>query len=235
MSITTLLYSQADQTIPTLPATWRFKPVIPIHYQAPPVPQQTRSQLPPSRLLSLPLEIRLQIYTLALHSTPLPSSTPLEPVPSHQHPLPLLATHHRLALLLVNRQIYNEARLLPFTTNTFLFRKSFGSSVYAAKKFLGQLERWQREAVRRLEVSVVGRWEEELGVVCGLLGGGEGRGCVVVVRVGKEIGWEEFGEAGAFAWMGVMAMSYRQDDSWVRGMIEKGVKREGVTMEFIWA
>ena len=89
--------------------------------------------------------------------------------------------------------------------------------------------------MRKLEVSVVGRWEEELEVVCGLLGVGKGRGCVVVVRVGKEIGWEEFGQAGAFAWMGVMASSYRQDDSWVRGMIEKGVKRERVTMEFICA
>lgn len=89
--------------------------------------------------------------------------------------------------------------------------------------------------MRRLEVSVVGRWEEELGVMCGLLGGGKGRGCVVVVRVGKKIGWEELGQAGVFAWKGETAISRRQDDSWVRGMIEKGVKREGVTVEFIWA
>ena len=89
--------------------------------------------------------------------------------------------------------------------------------------------------MRRLEVSVVGRWEEELGVMCGLLGGGKGKGCVLVVRVGKAIGWEEFGQAGGFAWKGEAAISCRQDDSWVRGMIEKGVKREGVTVEFIWA
>ena len=77
-------------------------------------------------------------------------------------------------------------------------------------------------------------WENELGEVCGLVG----KGCVVAVRVGKEIGWEE--EVG---WGGVVpwddddgAVSCREkEDSWAKEMIEKGVKREGVTVEFIRA
>ena len=81
----------------------------------------------------------------------------------------------------------------------------------------------------------MGRWEEELGVMCGLLGGGKGKGCVLVVRVGKAIGWKEFGQAGVFAWKGNVAIDCPQDNSWVKRMIEKGVKREGVTVEFIWA
>lgn len=71
-----------------------------------------------------------------------------------------------------------------------------------------------------------------MGEVCGLVG----RGCVVVVRVGKEIGWEEVGQGGVVSWEDDVAVSCREEeDSWVKGMIEKGVRREGVMVEFIWA
>ena len=81
----------------------------------------------------------------------------------------------------------------------------------------------------------MGRWEEELRIVCGFLGDEKGRRCVVVVRVGREIGWEEVGQTGVFSWDDDVAISCREEDRWVRGMIEKGVKREGVTVEFIRA
>lgn len=76
-------------------------------------------------------------------------------------------------------------------------------------------------------------WEGELEEVCGLVG----EGCVVAVKVGKEIGWEE-----GVGWGGVVpweddddgAVSCRgKEDSLAKGMIEQGVKREGVTVEFI--
>ncbi len=68
-------------------------------------------------------------------------------------------------------------------------------------------------------------------MVCGSLGGG----CVVVVRVGKEIGGEEVGQAGVFPREDDVAISCREEDSWVREMIEKRMKRDGFTVEFIWA
>ena len=76
-------------------------------------------------------------------------------------------------------------------------------------------------------------WEGELGDVCGLVG----RGGVVVVRVGKEIGWEEVGQGRVVPWEDDdVAVSCREEeDSWVKGMIEKGVRREAVTVKFIWA
>ena len=78
------------------------------------------------------------------------------------------------------------------------------------------------------------RWGEEVGVLCGLVGGGGGRGCVVVVRIGKRVCWEVVGGVGVFVGEDDVVVSCREEGSWVRGVIEKGLKREGVTVEFIW-
>ncbi|KAF6231943.1 hypothetical protein HO173_009780 [Letharia columbiana] len=118
-----------------------------------------------SPLLSLPLELRLQIFAHTLSLTPrLKPSFPTD-TNEKRH---LFYDHVENSLLLVSRQIYQEARLLPFQSNTFIFAKTYGSSIVSAIKLLEKLLDWQREAVRSVEIAVVGReivegWRREAG------------------------------------------------------------------------
>ena len=124
--------------------------------QAPTTQPQTPNPTSSSRLLALPLELRVQIYTHTLSLSLSPSLTASSAAAA-------LVTNNHIdtALLLVSRQIYHEARLLPFQINTFVFNNKVSnngsSSVVRAIGFLQKLLVWQREAIRRVEIGVVGR------------------------------------------------------------------------------
>jgi hypothetical protein len=72
---------------------------------------------------------------------------------------PLLSPHRPLAalptsLLLLNRQVYHEARTLPLRANEFVFTNWFASGLWAARSLLASLRPWQRDELRwvRLEL-----------------------------------------------------------------------------------
>jgi hypothetical protein len=158
----------------------------------------------PSQLsfLSLPLEVRLQIYSYILESNPakhahlsppptyppatssayflkaittsLPSpenklegSTEPEPFPSTPQavltsslPPTLKGTgcgYIPTALLRTCKQIYEEARMLPWEQNEYAFINWFCSGVYAARSFMRGLKPWQRESMRWARVEVLRR------------------------------------------------------------------------------
>ena len=102
-------------------------------------------------LLALPAELRLQIYALALTT-----SFDVSPQPADN---PILVGTVDTDLLLTCRQIYEEARTIPFAINRFYFYEWYDSSTYNVKRFLSALQPWQRACLKRLEFTVV---EEEL-------------------------------------------------------------------------
>ncbi|KAJ9498498.1 hypothetical protein H2202_006185 [Exophiala xenobiotica] len=120
--------------------------------------------------IRLPLEIRLVIYTHCL-ATPLPYSYDIHNL-GHQL---------TLDLLLVNHQIYDEARLIPFQQNVFNFDKWNGTGLFYCQSFLRYLQFWQRASIRNIRLNVlgvtlicetgVGRWLD----LCGELAGCSGR------------------------------------------------------------
>lgn len=118
-----------------------------------------------SPLLALPLELRRQIYTHAFSLSPRPEPSSATGLTKHPS---LLTDHIDTSLLLVCRQMYHEARLLPFQRNNFSFSTTGGGSVTSAVRFLQRLADWQREALRSVEIAVVGRevvegWRREAG------------------------------------------------------------------------
>jgi hypothetical protein len=132
--------------------------------------QQSKSDavedvLPSFLLLLLPLEVRFVIYTQCL-------TTPLR----HDYDIHTLGRRPTLDLLLVNRQIYDEARLIPFRQNVFDFDKWNGTGLFHCQSFLRHLQFWQRVNVRIIRLNVpavtlisetgVGRWLD----LCGELG-----------------------------------------------------------------
>lgn len=140
-----------------------------------------RTQPQSSRLLTLPAEIRLLIYThlLALHPLMPRDLGPGYPVPRprhcqrlgeggttyflllgrgthhhHHHPAP--AGYLPTSLLLACRQVYAEARLVPFHAGEFAFASWFFSGLSAGRAFVRGLAPWQRRGMRfaRLELRV---------------------------------------------------------------------------------
>ncbi|KAH8654901.1 hypothetical protein BGZ61DRAFT_500388 [Ilyonectria robusta] len=136
-------------------------------------------------LLSLPLDIRLQIYRWLHLISPL-RQLPLAPgcpTPIHcQYILrrvghdadfppdydtspgtaSLLSSYRPLSilptsLLQTNSQIYHEARLIPFTYNEFVFVNWFASGLWAARAFTRALAPWQRSALRFVRLEVLAR------------------------------------------------------------------------------
>jgi hypothetical protein len=110
--------------------------------------QTTSSQS--SRLLSLPAEIRRQIYAevFALNPKPKISLSILYNRPNVIGSLP------HLPLLETCRQIYSEARLIPFESNCFQFYRWYGSSSMECRKFLAKLAPWQVEAIRDIQLGI---------------------------------------------------------------------------------
>ena len=102
---------------------------------------------PPHHLLTLPAEVRLQIYGLVLAQASCFRH-------AHTRP-PYQGT--ALSLLRVNRTIYHEARLLPFQLSQIAFQKWYGSSMFCCTAFLKSILAWQRREVRTLDLAVNGR------------------------------------------------------------------------------
>jgi hypothetical protein len=80
------------------------------------------------------------------------------------------------ALLRTCKQVYEEARMLPWERNEYVFINWFCSGVYAARSFTRALKPWQRESMRWACVDVLRRDLEDTWVatmVGGRLGTGE--------------------------------------------------------------
>ncbi|KLO86732.1 hypothetical protein CEK26_000348 [Fusarium fujikuroi] len=137
--------------------------------------------------LSLPLEIRLNIYHWLHLMCPVRHAqlAPWYPTPVHcqyilqtvdtdtatkedktnrdeSKDLGLLSPYRPLSglptsLLRTNRQIYGEARLLPFTQNEFVFVNWFASGLWAARAFTRALAPWQRGSLRYVRLEVLAR------------------------------------------------------------------------------
>jgi hypothetical protein len=138
-------------------------------------------------LLTIPLEIRLQIYAYVIESHPIHdphlSSTfyhqsttfPARQVELYQHTTaypPTLEHPHitelktpsiphygkiPTGLLGACKQTYEETHTLPFQTNHFAFTDWFFSGIYAARQFSRSLRSWQRDAIRWVKIDVVAR------------------------------------------------------------------------------
>ncbi len=104
----------------------------------------------PSRLLSLPAEIRHDIYkeVLSFDPTPRISLSILYNRPN------LIGSLPHLALLQTCQQIYTEARLVPFECNLFQFYQWYGSSSVECRKLLEKLAPWQIEAIRDVKLGI---------------------------------------------------------------------------------
>lgn len=137
--------------------------------------------------LSLPLEIRLQIYHWLHLMCPVRHAqlAPWYPTPVHcQYILQrvdpaassedttserdkaphrgLLSPYRPLSglptgLLRTNLQIYREARIIPFKQNEFVFVNWFASGLWAARAFTRALAPWQRAALRYVRLEVLAR------------------------------------------------------------------------------
>lgn len=247
MTVTTLLYNQYLQTITPPTSNPAATKSIEIAFDSPKPKQSTK----PSVLFSLPLELRLQIYShaLALHS-------PKEPKHATQATTPLFADEICTSLLLVSRQIYHEARLLPFQVNTFTFTKCFGSSVFSARRFLAKLKDWQRMALRSVEIAVVGReivekWRRKEGweAVIALLNDCERVDVKVRIQEGDvwigdfngDIhGWIANGGGNVVPgplktrWGSVKPVISKGKCGWVHKLLDSGERGEEVRLEFCW-
>jgi hypothetical protein len=105
------------------------------------------------QLLTLPTEIRLQILSFALsidcgdeHITSLNIARKARKSVSHGS--------SNLGILLVCRQIYHEARLLPFQNSEFTFQSWYGSSTAECIKFFQKLQPWQISVLRSLKLDI---------------------------------------------------------------------------------
>jgi hypothetical protein len=111
----------------------------PLHFKS--KPDAVEEALP--SFLLLPLEVRLVIYTHCL-VTPSP----------HTYNMHNLGRQLALDLLLVNQQIYDEARLIPFQQNVFDFDKWNGTGLLYCQSFVRRLQFWQRANVRNIKLNV---------------------------------------------------------------------------------
>lgn len=246
MTATTLLYSQLCQTI-TPPSVSDFRKQSGVTVRKLPTDFSPKPIVSP--LLALPLELRLQIYTHAvtLHMPDSPK------IATSDH-TPLFPDHISTSLLLVNRQIYHEARLLPLSSNTFVFTKCFGSSVYSARKFLTRLEDWQREALRNVVIAIVGReivesWRREEGWENVIAMLSQCKNLSVKVKIQEGDVWIGNGKTGIAAFMAyggnvgpgiatqwgiVMPVCSKTKDGWMQRLLESAGRGNGVRLQFEW-
>jgi hypothetical protein len=99
-------------------------------------------------IFEVPTEILLKIYTLVVGTC----SSTHHPFNIHR----LGKTPIALDLLLVNRKIYAEARLLPFQLTMFNFNKWNGTGVQYCNSFLRRIREWQSREIRHISLGVVG-------------------------------------------------------------------------------
>ncbi|KAI1622469.1 hypothetical protein EDD37DRAFT_610892 [Exophiala viscosa] len=107
---------------------------------------------PNTELLSLPFELQQRIleYVFAM---PSPGSFPPRRSPIAYGKTP--SSSRYLTTLLLCRQIYTQARLLPFRTNLVSCPATFGSNTTTTRRFLKSLRSFQRNAIRRLELTLL--------------------------------------------------------------------------------
>jgi hypothetical protein len=110
-------------------------------------------------LLMVPAELRLQILSFALsidcgdeRIASLDIARKARKAVSHGTT--------SLGLLLVCRQIYHEARLLPFQNSEFAFQRWYGSSTAECLRFFQKLQPWQISVLRSLKLDIT---EADLG------------------------------------------------------------------------
>lgn len=111
------------------------------------LPEQVVPSHRPFTFYHLPLELRRAVYIHVLGSSA-PAKTPFDVHPYHRQRGPL-------HLLLISRQIYCEARLIPFQHNTFEFVKWNGTGLMYCDRFLRSLRPWQRRQVRNIVLDVL--------------------------------------------------------------------------------
>ena len=99
----------------------------------------------PKMLFHLPIELRLKIYELVFGTCPC------------RNPHAFYTTKHQIALniLLINRQIYAETRVLGFQLHKFDFHRWCGTGVHACRIFLQRLCQWQLYSIQRLSLRAV--------------------------------------------------------------------------------
>jgi hypothetical protein len=61
------------------------------------------------------------------------------------------------ALLRASKQIYEEARDIPFSENEFVFVNWFSSGLWAARAFTRPLAQWQKDATRYIRIELLAR------------------------------------------------------------------------------
>ncbi|KAK0384189.1 hypothetical protein NLU13_8277 [Sarocladium strictum] len=81
------------------------------------------------------------------------------------------------SLLRANREIYHEARSIPFIHNEFVFVNWFSSGLWAARSFTRLLHPWQLSALRQIRLEVLSRdlmgtGSQELSHICSSLSNG---------------------------------------------------------------
>ncbi|KAH6988552.1 hypothetical protein EDB80DRAFT_171194 [Ilyonectria destructans] len=96
------------------------------------------------------------------------NSSPSLSATSNQHDHALLSQKRPISriptsLLVVNKQVYLEARGVPFLENEFVFVNWFSSGLSSAKAFIAVLAPWQRALLRyaRLEALIIDFRESE--------------------------------------------------------------------------
>lgn len=95
--------------------------------------------------LRLPIELRLKVYVLVFGTCPC------------RNPHAFYTPKHRIVLniLLVNRQMYAETRVLGFQLHRFDFHKWCVTGVHSCRIFLQRLRRWQLCSIQRLSLRAV--------------------------------------------------------------------------------
>src|SRR5947209_19167819 len=99
------------------------------------------------QLLTLPTELRLQILSFAL-SIDWDDERIANLDISRKFRKPVSHGATNFDLFLVCRQIYHEARLIPFQNSEFSFQRWYGSGTAECLKFFEQLQPWQTSALR---------------------------------------------------------------------------------------
>lgn len=105
------------------------------------------------QFLTLPAELRLQILSLAL-STDCGDERVANLDIARKVRKPVSHATSNIGVLLVCRQIYYEARLLPFQNSEFAFQRWYGSSTAECLRFFQTLQSWQIGVVRSLRLDV---------------------------------------------------------------------------------
>lgn len=119
------------------------------------------------------------------------------------------------SLLQTNRQIYYEARQVPFLYNEFVFVNWFSSGIWAARALTRQLQAWQLESFQQARIEVLtqdltGQGAREFANVCSSLAEGL-RGLRLTIAAGggkmglgwlhdAEVSWEDGQSGGGIGW-----------------------------------